>query len=82
MAKQFIRCVRGDSYGVNSFVNNSDGTVTDNASGLMWSQSDSASTMNWREAPDSTPGWNDGFVEQEIDASIGFGYGGDFKFMQ
>lgn len=34
------------------------------------------------EFSDSTPGWNDGFVEQEIDASIGFGYGGDFKFMQ
>ena len=50
MAKQFIRCVRGDSYGVNSFVNKGDGTVTDNSSGLMWSQSDSASTMNWQEA--------------------------------
>ena len=42
------------SYGVNDFSDNSDGTITDNATGLMWSQDDSGSDapngLNWEEA--------------------------------
>jgi hypothetical protein len=47
----FLICVRGnESYGVNSFTDNGDGTVTDQAAGLMWSQSDSGTGMIWEEA--------------------------------
>ena len=48
----FVRAVRGttDVYGVNDFVNNNDGTVTDNATGLMWQQEDDGNTYNWQEA--------------------------------
>ncbi|HPM82876.1 MAG TPA: DUF1566 domain-containing protein, partial [Candidatus Anammoximicrobium sp.] len=47
----FVQCVRGNtSYGVNNFTANGDGTVTDSATGLMWSQSDSGSGMNWENA--------------------------------
>ncbi len=38
------------TYGVNDFTDNGDGTVTDNATGLMWSQDDSGTGMNWEEA--------------------------------
>ena len=37
-AKFPVRCVRGAAYGVNDFVDNGDGTITDRASGLMWTQ--------------------------------------------
>ncbi len=48
--KLFARYVRGtSSVGVNQFVNNSDGTVTDQATGLMWQQAD-AGPFNWGEA--------------------------------
>jgi len=40
----FCLYVRGNtSYGVNDFVDNGDGTVTDRATGLMWMQEDSGS---------------------------------------
>jgi len=46
-----VQCVRGNtSYGVNNFVRHDDGTVTDKATGLIWSQTDSGSGMNWQEA--------------------------------
>ena len=50
-----VACVReNDSYGVNDFVDNSDGTISDNATGLMWSQDDSGADapggLNWEEA--------------------------------
>lgn len=49
--RSFIRCVRGrDGYGVNDFVDNGDGTITDAATGLMWTKSDSAVTGNWEQA--------------------------------
>ncbi len=60
------RFVRGNSsYGINNFVNNNDGTITDNATGLMWSEFDSGNenfksniseytkndgSLNWQEA--------------------------------
>ena len=49
--ERYVRCVRGpQNYGVNDFVDNGDNTITDLATGLMWSKSDSASTMNWEAA--------------------------------
>lgn len=47
----FVTCVRGNpDYGINNFSDNGDGTVTDSATGLMWSQSDSGTGVNWEEA--------------------------------
>ena len=47
----FVRYVRGNpQYGINSFIDNGDGTVTDTATGLMWQQGDSATTQNWEQA--------------------------------
>ena len=48
--RHLARCVRGDVYGVNNFKNNSDGTITDQATGLMWTQADSGSGMDWEHA--------------------------------
>ena len=46
-----VACVReNSSYGVNDFVDNDDGTITDNATNLMWSQDDSGTGLNWEEA--------------------------------
>jgi hypothetical protein len=48
---RFVRAVRGDTtYGVNDFVDNGDGTVSDNATGLMWSQDDSGVGLDWESA--------------------------------
>jgi len=47
----FVVYVRGnDAYGENSYTDNGDGTITDNATGLMWSSDDSGQGMNWEEA--------------------------------
>lgn len=46
---KYVRAVRGDYYGVNNFVDNGDGTITDRASGLMWSQVDFGS-YDWQQA--------------------------------
>ncbi len=48
--KFYARYVRGGSYGKNKFKDNGDGTITDQATGLMWSQKDSGKGMNWQEA--------------------------------
>ncbi len=50
--RSFIRCVRArEGYGVNDFTDNGDGTITDAATGLMWTKSDSgAATGNWEQA--------------------------------
>lgn len=57
---RYVRYVRGSrSYGINKFVNNGNGTVTDLATGLMWMQLDSGALkagpgkdgkMNWEQA--------------------------------
>jgi cysteine-rich repeat protein len=48
---EFVRYVRGNpSYGVNHFVGNADGTITDLATGLMWQRGDSGEGLNWEEA--------------------------------
>lgn len=48
----FVRAVRGEEnvYGVNDFSDNGDGTITDNATGLMWQQEDDGNTYNWNDA--------------------------------
>jgi hypothetical protein len=49
--RNYIRCVRGKGgYGQNKFVDNGDGTITDLATGLMWTKADSGVTMNWEKA--------------------------------
>lgn len=58
-----IRAVRGEEnvYGINDFENNNDGTINDNATGLMWSAKDS--------------GWinDDGSTRDESDSNYGYG---------
>ena len=46
----FVRYVRGNTYGINNFVDNGDGTITDQATGLMWQKSDSGQGMIWKDA--------------------------------
>ncbi len=48
--QKYVRAVRGEVYGVNNFVDNGDGTVTDRATGLMWAQADSEVGMDWIKA--------------------------------
>ncbi len=60
----YVRCVRGTTYGINDFFDNGDGTVTDKATGLMWEQADSGRGMNWEDAlayaeSATTAGYND-----------------------
>ena len=48
---RYVRCVRGNmTYGKNNFVDNGNDTITDLATGLMWMQADSSTTMNWEQA--------------------------------
>ncbi|MBC8486873.1 MAG: DUF1566 domain-containing protein [Bacteroidetes bacterium] len=43
--------VRGNpTYGINNFIDNGDGTITDAASRLMWMQNDSDTGMIWQDA--------------------------------
>lgn len=43
--------VRGNTeYGMNNFANNGDGTITDQATGLMWMQDDNAEAILWEDA--------------------------------
>ena len=47
----YVYYVRGSSdHGINDFVDNTDGTVSDLATGLMWAQEDSATGMDWESA--------------------------------
>jgi Protein of unknown function (DUF1566) len=47
----YVLYVRGNkNYGENKFVDNHDGTVTDQATGLTWMKGDSKKGMNWKEA--------------------------------
>ena len=49
--RRYVRAVRGvETYGINDFLDNGDGTVTDNATGLMWSQDDNGEHLYWEEA--------------------------------
>ncbi len=50
-SSKYVRYVRGNSsYGVNVYKDNGDGTVTDSATRLMWTQADSGAGMNWQAA--------------------------------
>jgi len=47
----FVQCVRGNpDYGKNDYHDNGDGSITDRATGLMWSKTDSGKGMNWQDA--------------------------------
>jgi len=47
----FVIYVRGNTnYGVNNFVDNGNGTVTDNATVLTWTQNDSGEGLDWEGA--------------------------------
>ncbi len=49
----FAICCRGNTdYGVNSFVDNGDGTITDSATGLIWQEEDSGAGYDWEDALD------------------------------
>lgn len=49
--EKYVRYVRGNpSYGINIFKDNQNGTITDKATGLMWTKSDSGSGLNWEKA--------------------------------
>ena len=50
--KHMVRAVRGPIYGTSSFVDNGNGTINDQATGLMWSQTDSGIGMDWEHALD------------------------------
>ena len=43
-------CRGNIDYGVNSFANNGDATISDHATGLMWAQADSIVGMDWSNA--------------------------------
>ena len=48
--KFLVQLVRGNAdYGRNDFVDNQDKTITDRATGLMWSQADSQQALTWEE---------------------------------
>ncbi|MEM8535406.1 MAG: DUF1566 domain-containing protein, partial [Chloroflexota bacterium] len=49
-ASKYVRCVQGDDYLVNDFADNGDGTITDNATGLMWLQADNGEGVDWQSA--------------------------------
>ena len=49
--KFFVICCRGNpQYGKNDFHDNSDGTITDRATGLAWQKNDSGQGLNWEQA--------------------------------
>ena len=49
--ERYVRYVRGnEDYGKNKLVNNNDGTITDQATGLMWTQADSGQALSWQNA--------------------------------
>lgn len=52
LTQLYVRYVRGNpAYGVNTFKNNNDGSISDLATGLMWSVQDSGGRgMNWQNA--------------------------------
>jgi len=47
---KYVRAVRGEHYGVNEYVDNGNGTITDNSTGLMWTQDDKGEGLDWENA--------------------------------
>ncbi|MEK7990297.1 MAG: DUF1566 domain-containing protein [Thiotrichaceae bacterium] len=50
VAAKFVRCVSGEDYGLNRFVDNGDGTISDYGTGLMWMKDDSGQGKDWVNA--------------------------------
>ena len=48
----FALFVRGEPYGVNDFIDNGDGTISDAATGLTWMQADNGAGVIWGAALD------------------------------
>ncbi len=46
----YVRAVRGEQYLINDFSNNGDGTITDAATGLMWTEFDLGVDVDWETA--------------------------------
>lgn len=47
----YVMYVRGNiTYGINNFSDKGNGTITDEATGLMWMQDDNGKGLNWEEA--------------------------------
>ena len=47
----YFRMVRGNTkYGINDFTDNGDGTINDNATGLMWQKADDGIARDWENA--------------------------------
>jgi hypothetical protein len=47
----YFRMVRGRTdYGINNYVDNNDGTITDNATCLMWQQADDSIARDWEHS--------------------------------
>jgi hypothetical protein len=47
----YVMYVRGNTtYGINNFVDNGDGTITDEATNLMWMQDDNGEGLIWEDA--------------------------------
>lgn len=46
----FVRCVRGETIPTPTFIDNQDGTVTDEATGLMWQKSGDGHGRIWQDA--------------------------------
>jgi ribonuclease BN (tRNA processing enzyme) len=49
-ASRYVRCVRGRAWGECRPKDVGDGTVLDQASGLMWTRADAGKAMGWKEA--------------------------------
>jgi len=49
--KMYFRMVRGNTnYGINNFVDNNDGSISDKTTGLMWQKSDDGTARDWENA--------------------------------
>ena len=47
----YFRYVRGNTYyGINNYIDNENGTISDKATGLMWMQNDNAQAISWENA--------------------------------
>jgi hypothetical protein len=70
----YVYFVRGNTaYGINDFSDNGDGMVTDNATGLMWSQDDSGDGMN--NGPRSGMTWEEALAwAEQMNAESYLGY--------
>jgi hypothetical protein len=79
----FVKFVRGNmEYGINHYVDNGDGTITDQATGLTWQRNDSETGLNWEGAlswvqqknADSYLGYNDWRLPnaKELQSIVGY----------